>query len=186
MQFLLHSFTFFQCTSCWCRNRLIEVSGDYRPPFFNYLQPLYNFVNVSETGFLVHRAEKATCGEFCAANENLCIGYGHFPFVVHWQIVFITSTSLGAGRWTWSTSIIFTFIVELLTEKDFHSALAHVVMAIECFTGFLVHFVHHLARVFIEQINEALEDVQMEGRCNEFAMLAPFVTWRINWFVLLW
>lgn len=58
-------------------------------------------------------------------------------------------------------------------------------MAIECFTGFLVHLFHHLARVFIEQINEALQDVQMEGRSDEFAMLTPFVTWKVNRYVLL-
>lgn len=105
MQFLLHSFTFFQCPNCRCRNRLIEVGGDYRPPFFNYIvyaicKPVCNFVNVSETGFLVHRTEEATCSEFALANENLRVGYGHFPFVVHWQIVFITATSFRAGRWT--------------------------------------------------------------------------------------
>ena len=50
-------------------------------------------------------------------------------------------------------------------------------MAIKRFAGFLVHLLHHQSGVFIEQIDEALEHVQMEGGSDELAVLTPFVTW---------
>lgn len=61
-------------------------------------------------------------------------------------------------------------------KQNFHRTFTHVVMAIERFPGLLVHLIHHQSGILVEQIDEALEHVQMEGRSDEFAMLAPFVT----------
>lgn len=54
------------------------------------------------------------------------------------------------------------------------------IVCVERFTTFLVQFSNHLARVLVEQIDEALEHVQMECGRDEFAMRTPFVACTSN------
>lgn len=49
------------------------------------------------------------------------------------------------------------------------------IVCVKRFTTFLVQFSNHLARVLVEQIDEALEHVQMECGRDELAMRTPFV-----------
>lgn len=61
------------------------------------------------------------------------------------------------------------------TEKNLNSAFAHVVVSIENST-FLLEFIDDCAGVGVEQVDEALQYVQMESGCDQFAMRAPFLT----------
>lgn len=61
------------------------------------------------------------------------------------------------------------------TEKNLHSAFAHVVVSVEN-SAFLLEFVDNCAGVGIEQVDKALQHVQMESWRDQFAMRAPFLT----------
>lgn len=50
-------------------------------------------------------------------------------------------------------------------------------MGIEGLAQLGVQLGHHLARVLVEQIDEALQHVQMESGRNQLAMRSPLVTW---------
>lgn len=59
-------------------------------------------------------------------------------------------------------------------EKDLDCALGHIVVAVEHLPGLFVHLFHDRARICIEQIDEALQHVQVERRGDQFTVCAPF------------
>lgn len=60
-------------------------------------------------------------------------------------------------------------------EEDLDGAFGHVIMAIKFLVALLAHSLHHGARVGVEEVDEALEYVQVERRRDQFAMGAPFL-----------
>lgn len=66
--------------------------------------------------------------------------------------------------------------VQSLTQQDLHSRFAHVIVTIERLSHFLGQLLDHVTRVLVEQVHEALQDVQMEGGCDDPAMGSPLVS----------
>lgn len=64
----------------------------------------------------------------------------------------------------------------MLTQQDFNRRLAHVVMGIEGLAHLGVQLGHHLTRILVEQIDEALQHVQMEGGRDQLTMRTPLVS----------
>jgi len=54
-------------------------------------------------------------------------------------------------------------------------------MAIKSATILRTQFPHHITRVLVEQLDEALQDIQMECGCNQFAVRSPFLTCNNRW-----
>lgn len=61
-------------------------------------------------------------------------------------------------------------------EKDLDGALGHVIVAVECFVALLAHALDDRSGVGVEEVDETLEDVQVEGRGNQFTVGTPFRT----------
>lgn len=61
-------------------------------------------------------------------------------------------------------------------EEDLDGAFGHIVVAVEFLVAFLIHPFHHCTRIGVKEIDEALEDVQVESRRDQFAMGSPFRT----------
>lgn len=61
-------------------------------------------------------------------------------------------------------------------EEDLDGALGHVIVTVELLVGLLAHSFHDGARIRVEQIDEALEHVQVERRGDQFTVGAPFWT----------
>lgn len=67
-----------------------------------------------------------------------------------------------------------------LTEQNLDGAFAHVVVGIKGFASLLAHLGHHLAGVFVEQVDEALQDVQVECGCYQLAVRSPFISYLLE------
>lgn len=67
--------------------------------------------------------------------------------------------------------------LKILTQKDLHSAFAHVVVTVKCLSIECTHFLAHESWIVIEQFDETLENVQVEGRGDQFSMCPPFLTY---------
>lgn len=61
-------------------------------------------------------------------------------------------------------------------QKDLHGRLGHVVVGVELLAVLLAHLLDDGARVGVEQVDEALQDVEMESRGDELAVGPPFLT----------
>lgn len=51
-------------------------------------------------------------------------------------------------------------------------------MTVELFSRFLSQLGHHVAAVGVEQVHEALENVQMEGGCDQLTVGTPLLAGR--------
>lgn len=71
-----------------------------------------------------------------------------------------------------------------LTQQNLNGGFAHVIVSIKCFAHFFVQFLHYLPRIFIEQIDETFQYIQMEGGSNQFPMRTPFVS--CVWKNIIW
>lgn len=72
---------------------------------------------------------------------------------------------------------VLIFFTVALTQKDLHRALAHVVVTVKGLSIEGAHFFTHQARVVVKQFNKALENIQMEGRRDQFSVCPPLVAY---------
>lgn len=63
-----------------------------------------------------------------------------------------------------------------LTKQNLHRALAHVVVTVESLPAQCAHFLANVPAVVVEQLDEAFENVEVEGWRDQFPMGSPFVT----------
>lgn len=74
--------------------------------------------------------------------------------------------------------------VPQLTQKDLHGALAHVVVTVKSFSLQIAHLLADMSAVVVEQLDEALEHVEMECWRDELSMRSPFVTLKISEYLI--
>jgi hypothetical protein len=67
-------------------------------------------------------------------------------------------------------------VIDWLTQKNLDGALAHVVVTVESLAVQLPHLLAHESRVVVEELNEALQHVEMECRRNQLSVGSPFLT----------
>lgn len=63
-----------------------------------------------------------------------------------------------------------------LTQENLDGALAHVVVTVEGLSVEGAHLLAHVPAVVVEQLDEALQHVEVESRRDQFPMRPPFVT----------
>lgn len=57
-----------------------------------------------------------------------------------------------------------------LTQKNLNGALAHVVVTIKGLSVEGAHFLAHMSTVVVEQLDEALQHVEVESRRDQFSV----------------
>lgn len=63
-----------------------------------------------------------------------------------------------------------------LTKQNLDRALAHVVVTVEGLPAQRAHLLAYVPAVVVEQLDEAFQNVEVEGGRDQFPMGSPFVT----------
>lgn len=80
---------------------------------------------------------------------------------------------------------LLSHVRRLLTQQDLHGGFAHVIMTVERLAHLIGQFLDDMPRVLVEQVNEALQHVQVECRGDDASVGPPFVAFEIKSVILV-